>query len=422
MEFLHRNPNPGSPRLTLILLDWSCRESFHALRHLNRQTVDRDRYEIIWVEYYDRRAPEVRRMIDEAVAKGLRPPVDQWIVMDVPSDVYYHKHLMYNVGIVASHGELVTICDSDAIFSRTFVESILESFERDPNLALHHDQVRNNDRRFYPFNDPSIEEVIGPGAVNYANGTTTGLLDTKDPIHSRNYGACFSAWRKDLVEIGGADEHDHFVGHVCGPYDLTFRLVNKGRKEAWHEKELIYHVWHPGQAGAMNYLGPHDGRHVSTTSLAVRETGRVLPLVENPAIRLLRTGKAEFGNPLLLDLVVPERDFPRWTNETLEKSGHRLGPGNAVPSWAEPVLMEPGYRGYNIVQYDRYYGIELGDGPFDPARVGRDGYLASTSGDSVEEVRAKIDALPPRPRRYSPRWWVRRLRRFLRSRVGPAAR
>src|SRR4030043_18698 len=68
---------------------------------------------------------------------------------------------------------------------------------------------------------------------------------------------------------------------------MTFRLVNAGKKEVWHQEEFIYHTWHPGTDGMGNYLGPHDGRNVSTTALKARITGRVMPLVENPAIRML---------------------------------------------------------------------------------------------------------------------------------------
>jgi hypothetical protein len=77
----------------------------------------------------------------------------------------------------------------------------------------------------------------------------------EDIIHSRNYGACFCARRDLLIQIGGADEHIDFIGHICGPYDLTFRLINIGCKEIWHETEFLYHTWHPGQAGENNYLG-----------------------------------------------------------------------------------------------------------------------------------------------------------------------
>src|SRR5215475_11668960 len=119
---------------------------------------------------------------------------------------------------------------------------------------------------------------------------TAGLCDTIDKLHTRNYGACFCAWRRDLIAIGGADEHLDYVGHICGPYEITFRLVNQGRREVWHQSHFIYHTWHPGTERLRNYIGPNDGRGLSKTALNIRKSGRVMPLRENKAIQLERTG------------------------------------------------------------------------------------------------------------------------------------
>jgi len=50
----------------------------------------------------------------------------------------------------------------------------------------------------------------------------------------------------------------------------------------------MYHTWHPGQDGEDNYLGPHDGRHMSTTALDALISGRTMPLEENESIKNLR--------------------------------------------------------------------------------------------------------------------------------------
>ena len=97
------------------------------------------------------------------------------------------------------------------------------------------------------------------------------------------------ALRDDLITIGGADEHIDYLGHICGPYDMTFRLVNYGRKEVWHNEEFTMHTWHPGAAGVNNYLGPHDGRHVSTTALTALNIGKIQPFLINKAIDFLRS-------------------------------------------------------------------------------------------------------------------------------------
>lgn len=293
MRVLYRSELPTPVELSIVLVDWSARESLHALDYLATQTVDRKRYELIWVEYYDHHAPGMAGRFAAAHESGGAVPVDQWILLGMPAGSYYHKHLLYNVGILAARGRIVNICDSDAIFSPSYVQSILSAFERHPGIVLHMDEIRSASRRFYPFNYPSIPEILSSEVMNLVQGKPAGIasredLPVEDRLHVANYGASMSALREDLIQIGGADEHDDYLGHVCGPYEMTFRLGNLGRREVWHSEEWLYHTWHPGQSGTGNYMGPHDGRDLSTTALRVRHTDRVLPLRENPGIRMLR--------------------------------------------------------------------------------------------------------------------------------------
>ncbi len=319
MTIIFDNKNHISPKVSIILLDWSCRESLHSLDYLNNQTISRNQYEIIWIEYYSRRPSEIENKLKECKMHGNHPVIDRWIVMEMPENVYYHKHLMFNIGIIATKGEIICFCDSDAIFSPTFVESIIRSFEEDRNIVLHIDEVRNIDRKFYPFNYPSIKKVLSGGCINWKDGKTTGLLDKDDPLHTLNYGACMCALREDLINIGGADEHIDYLGHICGPYDMTFRLVNAGKKEIWHQNEFIYHVWHHGTDGKDNYLGPHDGKNMSTTALNIIKTGRIMPLVENAAIKALRLNRSYvIANEELIISAVNQRDVNEWTVERLK--------------------------------------------------------------------------------------------------------
>jgi hypothetical protein len=288
---------------------------------------------------------------------------------------------MYNAGIVLARGDVCVICDSDAMVKPGFIRAISAQFERDPRVVLHLDQFRNNRRDFYPFNFPSFEQVAGEGCINNMGGRTAGTVDATDPIHSRNYGACMCARRTDLIGIGGADEHVDFVGHICGPYDMTFRLVNHGSKELWHDSEFMYHTWHPGQAGVDNYLGPHDGQHMSTTSLAALASGRVLPLLENPAIRALR------GNPAasvdaLLDRVIRPEGATEWRREQLE-SGR-------VARRIDDADLHVGYhRGYAIYRRGGGYGARLPiveRGPFSATET------PWLDAPTLEEVEHRIDA------------------------------
>jgi hypothetical protein len=324
MEILFESERVTEPTLSIVLLDWSCRESFHIFDYLSGQTVARDKFEVLWIEYYDRRSTAIETAIAKGQNAGTHPPVDKWVVLDMPRTLYYHKHLMYNVGIIASAGKIVTFCDSDAIVSKNFVSSILDSFDKEPNIVLHMDQVRNRDKKYYPFNYPSIEDITTTGKNNFIDGKPAGLWDEEDIIHSRNYGACMSAQWEDLVAGGGADEHVDYLGYICGPYEMTWRLVNAGKKEIWHDSEWTYHVWHPGQLGDRNYFGPHDGSHVSSTALAVRRSGRMLPWLENPAIKELRLGRRDRDKELL-QLAFSHRDFTEWTVSKIRLDMIKLG-------------------------------------------------------------------------------------------------
>lgn len=311
-----------------MLLDWSCRESYHFLDYLRDQTAARTSYEVIWIEYYARRSEELLSRIERAHRENRHPDVDTYVALRMPDDVYYHKHLMYNLGIALAAGRMVCFCDSDALAHRDLVESIVEQFRADPNIVLHLDEVRNHDPKYYPFRYPPLDEVVGPGCLNWVNGRPAGLLDSLDPLHTRNYGACMCALRSDLIAIGGADMHMDYLGHICGPYEMTFRLVNAGRREVWHPDSWLYHVWHPGQAGDRNCAGPHDGAQMSTRALEARQSGRISPVEENPLMARLRTADQPQA-PTTLDELLDPATLAAWKPENVVRRTrqYRLGDG-----------------------------------------------------------------------------------------------
>lgn len=361
------------PKVSLVLLDWSVRESFHLLHYLARQDLPRGDFEVLVIEYYSR--------VSEAIGR-FETEVDTWLLLEMPEDCYYHKHVMYNAGIALARGEIVVICDSDAMVKPGFIRAIAGTFENDPGLVLHLDQFRNNRHDLYPFNFPSFEQVEGEGCVNNAGGRTTGILDSRDPIHTRNYGACMCARRDDLIAIGGADEHVDFVGHICGPYDMTFRLVNYGRKECWHPSEFMYHTWHPGQAGVDNYLGPHDGRHVSTTSLSALSSRRVRPLLENPAIRKLRE-QPQTPTDALLPLMVRSEGRHEWRRARLEA-------GSATAEFDSHDMHIGYYKGYSIYRKSDGFYAHLTIEPHRDADGGRNS-AGAIEAPALAAVRKRID-------------------------------
>ena len=385
-EIVLRTPKPAC-RISIILLDWSVRESFHSLQYLNQQNVPRDQYELIWLEFYDKKPIKLQEMVWRQGKK--QPLLDQWIVAGYPSDMIFNKHRLYNLGILASQGHYCVICDSDAIYTPNFIAKLLEGFEQTPNAVVHLDQIRNADRRFHPFDYPSIPEVLGEGCINWHGNVSRGLDDSPDILHDANYGSCMAASRDAMLAIGGADEHIDYLGYICGPYDMTFRLVNHGLTERWLRDEYLYHVWHPNE-GCVNvdYQGPNDGRGMSLRSLESRTIGRVEPCVANPWIQEARQGM-RFTVQQLMDRLAAT-DEPSW------RVGQQPKPDESV------FLLEPDYHGFNLFRYRRHwYGLRLQDGYFDPGNVRR--YRVVLDGKEVMHVKHLVDYYNALPKT----WWGR---------------
>lgn len=382
MRVLKRSTR-SQPRLSLILLDWGVRESFHLLHYLKDQTVPRESFEVLLVEYYDGTS--------EAASK-FEGEIDTWLLLEMPRNCYYHKHLMYNAGIVASRGGVVMFMDSDAMVRPSFINTILSAFDRDASIVYHMDQFRNVRRDFYPFNYPSFEEVLGEGCINNVGGKTKGILDDVDPMHNRNYGAGMSARREDLIAIGGADEDMTYLGHVCGPYDMTFRLMNSGRRLVWESEEYLYHTWHPGSDGIDNYLGPHDGRNMSTTAFQALCSGRVPPLTENRAIACLRRGEPLGAVAADIEYLLINPSY----RQMFQRS--RLGgPPPRVKAGESRMPVFASYRGLDILQHNGlFYAFPQGSSPAHGDSPDWHDEERLLKGSTFEEVRDAIDSLDAR--------------------------
>lgn len=350
MKFFKWNPRARA-KVSVILVDWGVRESPHLIHYLRQQTVSPENIEVICLEFYERMSEGLRRYQDR---------IDIWLALEMSPALCFAKHLMYNAGIALASGEIVVICDLDALVRPTFIERIIRAFEEDPKIVLHIDQFRNMSRKFYPFNFPSIEAIQGEDCINNAGGVTAGILDTQDPIHTRNYGACFCAKRADVIMAGGADMHIDYVGHICGPYEISFRLRNMGRRIVWADDEFMYHTWHPGTDGSGNYLGPHDGRNLSTTAMEFLVSGEIAPLRENSTIRRLRTTSPNDPRDALNELLEPSY-FDEWRADSLTKRASTL----RLEHYRTPLGVS--YGRTLVADHGDYHSIPFTPSPMPPA-------------------------------------------------------
>lgn len=319
-------------KLSIILRDWGVRKSYHSVTYLNRQTLPRCDYEIIWVEYHNSRPRAIQNYVEQG-------QIDKWLVLgreDSPS-----SHLMHNEGIVASEGEIVAITDSDAVYRETFAESIVKTFEEHEgeDIVLYLDELRSHNHQLYPFPSgdlpfDTILQIITqlPDLDNWdskarkPSGLTTTQKLVLDIPFNLNYGCCICTKRQDIIEAGGLDEDESYHYFMAGPYELGWRLVNKGFKEIWHQKEWLIHTYHPGEGtgapvreGDIKLAQHIWGTH--TTALMARQNKRIAPLKENPKIRELRGGaplpNQEENNPIV-SIVVPCVDMPRITMKCVD--------------------------------------------------------------------------------------------------------
>ncbi len=377
---IHKNEGAHSPRVSLILLDWSCRESFHTLDWLARQDVPRKEYELIWVELYERCPEEAMVKCDKVISCRQRG--------------MYHKHKGYNFGVSQAKGDLIVICDSDAVFPPDFISSIFSSFKAEKGelpipLVLMHHQWRTS--FLYP---EKLED-------------TKTLADSKwnwwDLVP--NAGACLTFRKDDIIRFGGFDEDESYRGYFCGGYELAWRLVNAGYPEIWYDphKVALWHFAHPDPIGS-NEIPPSFKRlrentypHVDLHAIMAVDaasSGRLLPLKENPEIWGIRMKNRRFGlsfeekfsvmtgpegfppkflrkehRRLMLEvfLSLPLTLFSSlfsyidkkiFNNQIKPLFKKLVGRTQKNTTFNDPVLIEEGFLGYNIVLFECvYFGI-----------------------------------------------------------------
>ena len=279
------------PKLSILVQDWSVRENFQLIHYLNTQSIEQSEVETVFIEYYDQ--------INSKILKDYYDCVDTVIKLNFDKNLEYSKHLMFNVGIAVSRGDIFCICDSDAMLKKDFAKYIIDFHDKNKDSYLHIDQFRNYEKKYFPFNYPDIEEVI-KNSRNFKDGKTLGVLDDGDPAHQRNHGACGSANINNLLKICGADESKDFLGHICGNDDLSCRMINAGMSKKWSGDHFIAHTWHPNSEGQVDksqeeFWGPHDGRGKNLCIINSILTGRTKPLVKNKFLAKLTHKKKHFS-------------------------------------------------------------------------------------------------------------------------------
>ncbi len=211
-------------KISVIMVDGNFRESFHLIDFLNNQTLPREDYEIIWVEFYG------------GVKDGLTNKKGAKVItLDNPVDAEYHSSRCFNEGIRKAKGDILVIPDADIVVEPSFLESAYREHKHCERLVMYYyrwDEPEKLHNKYKSYNLEYLKSVCG----------------LKNPA---NYGGCLTVRKKWLLEINGYEEDPAFSsGFHANGYDVYIRLKNLGLHVMWYPTQKIYHPWHSNTLAA----------------------------------------------------------------------------------------------------------------------------------------------------------------------------
>lgn len=210
------------PAISVIMVDGSFRESFHAVDFLASQTFDD--FELRWVEYYDDVDPVLQRKLAGH---------SNFHAVTLDRSGVYHSSYCFNAGIRASTAELLVITDGDVAVESDFLQGVWDEHAENEKLVMY--VHRHNEPRAQHVPEVSLEHLRAVATVT----------------NPENYGGCLTVRKKWLLAINGYEEHWAFSrGEHANGRDVFTRLKNLGLHIQWHPELKLYHPWHPGTLAA----------------------------------------------------------------------------------------------------------------------------------------------------------------------------
>lgn len=204
----------NKPLVSVIMVDGGFRENFEPLATWLDQSLPADDYELIWVEYTDRLAPQVERtgrFRTFALGLGDQPQV-------LPR--------AYNEGIRRARADILVIPDADVYCEHDLLETIAGELTEDPYELLYVLRLDQPRQRHRP--GQSFDEVRRTCSIR----------------RTQNFGGCLAVRRERMVEMNGYEELPIFAGYHQSGFDNYVRFKNMGLKIRWHPTQRVYHPWH----------------------------------------------------------------------------------------------------------------------------------------------------------------------------------
>ena len=204
-----------TPLVSVIMVDGGFRENFEPLQSWLDQTLERDLYELIWIEYGSQVAPQVQalsRVHTHALGREGEP------------QIIAHA---FNEGIRQARGDLLVLPDADVVCEPDLLETLAEELMLDPGLVVY------------------LLRLDQPQALHVAGQGLESLRRTCSIRNTFNYGGCPAVHRCWMIEMNGYEQLPFFAGYHYNGADNYTRFKNMGLKIRWHPTQRVYHPWHP---------------------------------------------------------------------------------------------------------------------------------------------------------------------------------
>jgi hypothetical protein len=213
--------------ISVITWDASFRDYFHSVDYFCSQDYPRDKFEFIWVDFYNNQNPVL-------LEKIRKYPNARLLNLNNEASAKWHLGRCINEGVRQSSGEVLVIPDGDIVVDRDFLSYVWESHRHKDDLAMYF-------RRYDEPQDKSFER----SREDFYHLTQTSRLD-----NATNYGGCLTLRRCNFEKIRGYETHFAFAGPGMIGFETYVRLKNLGLSIKWAKDRRIYHPWHENTLGA----------------------------------------------------------------------------------------------------------------------------------------------------------------------------
>ncbi|HED06183.1 MAG TPA: hypothetical protein ENI61_05815, partial [Ignavibacteria bacterium] len=239
-----KNENYKKEKVYIIAWDASFREHIHFYKALlSKDSIIFD-YKILLVDFYNGNSKGFKKASEDL--KNASLPHKFFLMKNKKKDLWnYGKCINFVIKNLVSlkigSSAIVMIPDADVYIPTNTYNAVYKNIFNKTNLINYiprYDQL--NTTSDYPLQ-----------IIKKDSGLETLLDKQYELLNLTNYAGFVSFHLKDLLDIGGYEEHSFFDGPGALGKDLYLRFRNYGKKIQWLNNYKIFHPQHSNSGGKL---------------------------------------------------------------------------------------------------------------------------------------------------------------------------